>query len=98
MKPLEHTVDLLNVAERVVWFKRPDETLHEPIHFLAYVMRYGTVEDLSALRDAGVGVDQYSEVLDKAPPGIFDARSWTYWTLKCGRTQVPPLPVRQFAV
>jgi len=34
------------------------------------------------------------EVLDHAPPGIFDRRSWAYWNLKCGREPVPPLPTR----
>jgi hypothetical protein len=46
MKPLPETPELLVVAERVVWFKTPSETLADPIHFLAHVMTYGTVEDL----------------------------------------------------
>ena len=54
------------------------------MHFLAHVMTYGTAEDLKALKGI-VGKDEFREVLDKAPPGIFDARSWAYWNLKCGR-------------
>jgi hypothetical protein len=27
----------------------------------------------------------FEEVLEHAPPGVFDARSWAYWNLKCGR-------------
>src|SRR5208283_3927990 len=33
-------------------------------------------------------------VKDKAPPGIFDPRSWACWNLKCGRLPAPPLPAR----
>ena len=94
MKPLPATPELLRVARRVVWFKEPEEALADPLHFLAHVMTYGTVEDLKALRGV-VGADDFCEVLDHAPPGIFDARSWAYWHLKCGRGPAPPLPVRR---
>ena len=50
MKPLPVTPALLNVARRVVWFKKPEEALADPVHFLAHVMTYGTVEDLKAWR------------------------------------------------
>lgn len=76
------------MAQRVVWFKEPVAALADPAHFLAHVMTYGTVEDLRALQDL-IGLDEFREVLDHAPPGIFDARSWTYWHLKCGRTPSP---------
>jgi hypothetical protein len=36
------------------------------------------------------------EVLDGAPPGIIDPRSWAYWNSKMGRYPPPPLPVRRF--
>jgi len=49
VKPLPETPELLAVAERVVWFKPPAEALAGPVHFLAHVMTYGTVEDLRAL-------------------------------------------------
>jgi hypothetical protein len=94
MKPLPHTPELLAVAERVVWFKPPPEALADPVHFLAHVMTYGTVEDLRAL-DGVAGPDDFRETLDKAPPGVFDARSWAYWNLKYGRAPAPPLPVRR---
>jgi hypothetical protein len=94
MKPLPVTSALLAVAQRVVWFKKPVDALAEPIHFLAHVMTYGTVEDLRALQGI-MGLDEFREVLDHAPPGIFDARSWAYWNLKCGRAPAPPLPMRR---
>ena len=94
MKPLPLTPALLTVAQRVVWFKDPADALADPVHFLAHVMTYGMVEDLRALQGI-VGPNEFREVLNQAPPGIFDARSWAYWHLKCGRTSVPPLPVRR---
>ena len=94
MKPLPATSELLAVAERVVWFKAPSEVLADPVHFLAHVMTYGTVEDLRALEGL-VGQPELREALEHAPPGIFDARSWAYWNLKCGRVPAPPLPVRR---
>jgi len=93
MKPLPATPVLLAVAQRVAWFKEPADALADPVHFLAHVMTYGTVEDLRALQDV-VGLDEFREVLDHAPPGVFDPRSWAYWNLKCGRNSAPPLPVR----
>ena len=94
MKPLPQTRRLLAAAERVVWFKAPADALADPVHFLAYVTTYGTPEDLRALDDI-VGLDELREVLDHAPPGVFDVRSWAYWNLKCGRDPAPPLPVRR---
>jgi hypothetical protein len=93
MKPLPSTPELLTVARRVVWFKEPAEALSDPVALLAHVMTYGTVEDLAAVRTV-VGKDEFREVLDHAPPGIFDRRSWAYWNLICGRRPPPPLPTR----
>lgn len=93
MKPLPVTPALLKVARRVIWFEKPEEALADPVRFLAYVMTYGTAEDLKAL-DGIVSKDELREALDKAPPGVFDQRSWAYWNLKCGRQPAPPLPAR----
>jgi hypothetical protein len=96
MKPLPPTPELLAVAERVVWFQPPEEALADPVHFLAHIMTYGTIEDLHALEGV-VDLSDFREALEHAPPGIFDARSWAYWNLKCGRVPAPPLPVREIA-
>ena len=93
MKPLPITPEILNVARRVVWFNTPEEELADPVHFLAHVMTFGTPEDLKALQGI-VGNDEFCEVLEHAPPGVFDVRSWAYWNLKCGRQPIPPLPTR----
>ena len=94
MKQLPQSPELLAVAERVVWFKPPAEALAEPVHFLAHVMTFGTAEDLRVLNGI-VGIEDFRHVLDNAPPGIFDQRSWAYWNLKCGRSASPRLPVRR---
>lgn len=93
MKPLPNTPELLRVARRVIWFEEPERALADPVQFLAHVMVFGGIEDLRALRGI-VGKDKYREVLEHAPPGIFDPRSWAYWNLVCGRQPAPPLPVR----
>jgi hypothetical protein len=93
MKVLPVTAALLRVARRVIWFEEPARALADPVQFLSHVMVFGSVEDLQALRGI-VGKDDYREVLERAPPGIFDARSWAYWNLICGRQPAPALPVR----
>lgn len=94
MKPLPETPELLAVAERVVWFKPPRETLAHPVHFLAHLMTYGTVEDLRAV-DGVIGPNEFLEALDNAPPGVIDARSWAYWNLRYRHSPAPPLPTRR---
>lgn len=94
MKPLPATPALRAVAARVVWFKEPDEALADPVHFLAHLMTYGTVEDLATVR-ALVPADVFREALAQAPPGVFDRRSWAYWHLVLARSSPPPLPVRR---
>ena len=94
MKPLPATPELLWVARRVVWFDEPAQALADPAQFLAHVMVFGTVEDPRAVRGI-VGQDDYRAVLEQAPPGIFDARSWAYWNLVYDRQPAPPLPVRK---
>ena len=95
MKALLVTPELLQVARRVIWFDEPERALADPVQFLAHVMVFGTVEDLTALRGV-VSKNEYREVLEHAPPGVFDAPSWEYWNLVCGRQPTPPLPVRVF--
>jgi hypothetical protein len=93
MKPLQATPDLLRVARRVMWFEEPERALADPVQFLVHVMVFGGVEDLKALREI-VSKDDYREVLEHAPAGVFDVRSWAYWNLVCDRQPTPPLPMR----
>jgi hypothetical protein len=94
MKPVTSNDALRRVAKRVVWFKTPDETLGDPSFFLAYVMTYGMPCDLRLVRQY-FSDDNLRQALSKAPPGVFDPRSWSYWHVVLGLEPVPPLPVRK---
>ncbi len=61
--------------------------------FVAYLLTYSTPADVRTLRRYLSNAD-LGAALDAAPPGVFDARSWTYWNLMLGRDPAPPLPVR----
>lgn len=93
MKPLPLSADLLAVAPRVVWFEAPEKALADPVRFLAYVMTYGTAEDLAVVR-RHVGDEGFKEAVEQAPPGIMDARSWAYWNVMAGKDEIPPMPAR----
>jgi hypothetical protein len=93
MKPLPHDADLLSLATRVVWFEPPERALAQPVRFLAYVMTYGTVEDIAVIRRYAQ-LDDLREALEHAPPGIMDERSWAYWNAMTGRYPAPPMPRR----
>lgn len=93
MKSLPHNDDLLTVAPRVMWFEPPEQALSNSIRFLAYLMTYGTLEDIAVVRRY-LDLDDFREALERAPPGIIDERSWAYWNTKVGRYPVPPMPHR----
>jgi hypothetical protein len=95
MEPLKLTDELAQVARRTVWFKSPEEAARDPVHFIAHVLTYGTHEDVEALRHY-VSDEELAEAIRNAPPGVFDARSWTYWNLKIGQYPAPPMPKRKF--
>jgi len=93
MKLLPPYPDLLNVAEHVVWFEPPEQALADPIRFLAYLMTYGTLEEIAVVRRY-LDLDDFREALEQAPPGIIDERSWAYWNAVVGRYPIPPMPRR----
>jgi len=95
MKPVSLTEGLAAVARRCVWFKEPAEAIADPRYFVAYVLTYGTHEDVAELRTQ-VSDSDLQEAIDNAPAGIFDARSWAYWNLMLGRYKAPPMPQRKF--
>ena len=85
--------DLCAVAQRVVWFESPDETLRQPKRFLAYLMTFGTVEEILTVRKY-LSPQDFEAVLADPPPGIFDVHSWSYWNGVFDRRPAPPLPQR----
>jgi hypothetical protein len=93
VKPLPCNSDLLAVAPHVVWFEPAEKALADPIRFLAYLMTYGTSEEVAVVRRY-VDLADFREALEQAPPGIIDERSWAYWNTVTGRYPVPPMPRR----
>jgi hypothetical protein len=93
MKALPRSPDLLAMAPRVVWFEPAERALADPIRFLAYLMTYGTAEDIAVVRRY-LDLADFGEALDQAPPGIIDERSWAYWNAMIGRYPTPPMPRR----
>ena len=93
MKDLPLNSELESLARRVIWFEEPKQALSDPIRFAAYVLTYGLHQDVKVLRSY-IGDEGLEEAVLKAPPGIFDGRSWAYWNLKIGRFPTPPMPER----
>lgn len=93
MRPIPATEETKAVARRVLWFEPPEQALADPVRLLAYAMTYGTHEDMRTLR-RHITDEEIREALDRAPPGIIDARSWSYWNLMAGRSPPPPRPKR----
>lgn len=94
MKPFPFNLDLLAVASRVVWFETPEKALADPIRFMAYVMTYGTPQDVAVMRQY-VDDDGFQEAIENAPAGIMDERSWAYWNAMAGHYPAPPMPTRR---
>ncbi len=93
MRELSLTKEIAMVARRVIWFEAPEQALADPIRFVTYAMTYGTHDDMKIVRYY-LSDQELQEVLDHAPAGIFDGRSWAYWNLMLGRYPTPPLPHR----
>jgi hypothetical protein len=50
MKSLPRDSDLLTVTPRIIWFKPAERALADPVRFLAYLMTYGTLEDIAIVQ------------------------------------------------
>ena len=85
--------DLQEVARRVVWFKRPDDTLRDTKLFLTHVMTFGTLREIRTVLRYFSEKD-FEAVLNDPYPGIFDRRSWIYWNVRYHHEPVPELPKR----
>jgi len=86
--------DLERVASRLFWWQSPAEALVDPLRFLAQVMTYGTVEDLTVVQNH-FPEEAFRGVLANPPAGVFDPRSWNYWHVRFG-IPTPELPKREF--
>ncbi len=97
MKPFPLTEELLAIAPRIIWFGTPEQALSNPIRFMTYAFTYATSDEIAVIQNY-VDEDGIREALDKAPPGIIDPRSWSYWNLMAGRSPPQPMPVRNFDI
>ena len=86
--------ELLAIARRVCWWKKPEDTLAAPESFLARLMTLGSWDEVQAVRTR-IGDLPLQRVLRHPPAGVFDARSWHYWQHALGFGVVPPLPERR---
>jgi predicted transcriptional regulator len=82
-----------DMAERLVWWQRVEQTLRRPERLIAQAMAVGTSEDAERV-EAIFGTEAMRRVLAAAPAGIFDPRRWDYWHLRFGYVRTPPLPTR----
>jgi hypothetical protein len=83
------------LAQRLIWWKRPEEAIEFPRRLLAQVMTLGTWEDVQLAKQIW-NRDEFVAVLHDPPPGVFDARSWNYWHTVLGLLPAPALPERRF--
>lgn len=81
------------VAKRVIWFEEPEDAMLYPERLLAYLMTYGTLEEVLVARKY-FSDEEFERALRNAPPGIFDLPSWNYWNLVYKHDPIPPLPGR----
>lgn len=91
------SAELLRLAERLVWWKPPEEAARDIPRLAAQIMTFGTWEDVQTAREL-LGADTFLRVLDNPPPGVFDERSWAYWHAVFECEPIPPMPLRQFSV
>jgi DNA-binding MarR family transcriptional regulator len=82
-----------DMAKRLIWWQRAEQTLRRPERLIAQAMAVGTSEDAERV-EAIFGTEAMRRVLAAAPAGIFDPRRWDYWHLRFGYGRTPPLPTR----
>jgi len=90
---------LLDLAEKYIWWKTPNDAVAMPERVMAQVMNIGAYDDVQMLVKVA-GRDALSKVIEHAEIGQFNERSWAYWHYRLGLAtlgNVPPLPQRRFA-
>lgn len=83
--------ELIALASRYVWWQQPQVTLAEPQVLLCQLMQLGTWDDFVTARRV-YGDDAFRAALRRAPAGVIDPRSWSFWTQFFGITM--PAPTR----
>jgi hypothetical protein len=83
--------DLQMVAKRVVWFKKPEDALQDTKLFLAHVMTYGTLSDITTTLHYFSESD-FESVLDDPPPGSLTVVHGHTGTCVIVASPCPPYP------
>lgn len=83
------------MARRLMWWQTPEATLANLPRFLMQVMTLGSWREVETVRET-FGESALRDALMHAEPGVFDAKSWSYWHNVFGITK-GPLPVRIFS-
>lgn len=86
-------LQLERLARRLFWWKTPAEAVADRVRFLVQLMTFGTWDDVCVARRFYSDED-FRAVLQTPPPGVFGARSWSYWHCVVGSATVPPMPKR----
>jgi hypothetical protein len=94
MIALLNTPETLALAKRLIWFEVPAQALLDPVRLLAYAFQFGRAGEFAVLNRYYAMAD-LQLALQRAPPGIIDARSYAYWSLMLDLPACAP-PQRQF--
>jgi hypothetical protein len=92
------SMDLSPFSRKYIWWWPRNQPVSDRHRVIAQVMNIGTLEDIEKLRQ-GLGDAEFQKALQEARPGEFSERSWHFWHLVLGVSEigeVPPLPVRKF--
>jgi hypothetical protein len=89
-----YPADLLVVAQKVVWYEKPEEALANLMTFLSHLMVYGSSADVSVV-ERYVPTEEFRRALENAPAGVFTREAWKKWHERIG-IPAPPLPRRRF--
>jgi hypothetical protein len=91
-------MDLSPFSRKYIWWWPRNQAVTDPHRVVVQVMNIGTLEDVEKLRQ-GLGDTEFRKALQEARPGELSDRSWHFWHLVLGVSEigeVPPLPVRKF--
>ena len=91
---IHQPLSLEEVAQRVIWWKTPEDALKTPNHLIAHAMAHGLLEDILILQNK-FGLAAFQAVLKNPPAGIFDKKSWVFWHIRFNYP-LTPLPTRRF--
>lgn len=86
---------LFQMAQRYIWWKKPELSITQPNRVLAQVMELGTMDDARTLINL-FSKDEIQDVLRNAEIGWFSPKSWNHWHRYCN-LETPSLPERIFA-